>query len=177
MIGRTRIIALILLAAGCAAQSPYNRSYVSQGIKDRTAYGLGQETQPGRFSLPEGVSLDDGLSEGEAVAVALWNNAQFQADLEALGFARADLIEANMPPNPVFSLLFPIGPKLFEAKLNVPIDVLWQRPHRIAAAELDAQSLSENLIEHGLGLVVIDYCQLTIEATVAPFFGASLNSQ
>jgi cobalt-zinc-cadmium efflux system outer membrane protein len=153
MIGKTYMGVLILLAAGCTVQSPWDRSYVAKGIKERTDYELGQVTKPGTFNLPEGVSLDDGLSQEEAVAIALWNNAQFQADLAALGFARADLIEANMLTNPVLSLLFPVGPKLFEAKLNVPIDVLWQRPHRIAAARLDAQSLSENLIEHGLGLI------------------------
>jgi len=153
MIGKTHISVLILLVTGCAVQSPYDRSFVSQGIKDRTAYELGQETPPGQFNLPEGVSLDDGLSQDEAVAVALWNNAQFQADLEALGFTHADLIEANMLPNPVFSLLFPVGPKTLEADLEMPIEALWQRPRRIAAAEIDAQALSENLIEHGLGLI------------------------
>lgn len=153
MIAKTHVGVLIFIAAGCAMQSPYNRSYVSQGIKDRTAHELGQETQPGRFSLPEGVSLEDGLSEDEAVAIALWNNAQFQADLEALGFTDADLIEANMLPNPVFSLLFPVGPKLLEADLEMPIEVLWQRPHRVAAAEINARALAENLIEHGLGLI------------------------
>jgi cobalt-zinc-cadmium efflux system outer membrane protein len=153
MIAKAYMSVLIFLAAGCAVHSPYNRSYVSQGIKDRTAQELGQRTQPGRFSLPEGVSFEDGLSEDEAVAVALWNNAQFQADLAALGFAEADLVEANMLPNPVFSLLFPVGPKLLEADLEMPIDVLWQRPHRIAAAEIDAQALAENLVEHGLGLI------------------------
>jgi len=144
---------LILLVAGCAAQSTYNRSYVSKGIHERTDYELGQISKPGEFHLPDGVSLDDGLSEDEAVAVALWNNAQFQADLAALGFARADLIEADMLANPVFSLLFPIGPKALEMGLDVPIDSIWQRPRRIAAAKLDAQSLSENLIEHGLALI------------------------
>jgi len=153
MIGRIYINMLILLVGGCAAQSPYDRSYVSKGIKERTDYELGQVAEAGQFNFPQGVSLDDGLSQDEAVALALWNNAQFQADLATLGFARADLIEAGMLANPVFSLLFPVGPKLLEAKLNLPIDVLWQRPHRIAAAELDAQSLSENLIEHGLGLI------------------------
>jgi len=153
MIGKICIIMLILLAAGCAVKSPSDRSYVSEGIKERTDYELGQVTEPGEFNFPEGVSFDDGLSQDEAVAVALWNNSQFQADLTALGFARADLIEADMLANPVFSILFPIGPKLLETKLNLPIDVLWQRPHRIAAARLDAQSLSENLIEHGLGLI------------------------
>ncbi len=153
MIGKIHIYMLILLAAGCAVQFTSNRSYVSEGVKERTGFELGQVTEPGEFNFPEGVSLDDGLSQDEAVAVALWNNAQFQADLAALGFARADLIEADMLANPVFSILFPIGPKLLEAKLNLPIDVLWQRPHRIAAAKLDAQSLSENLIEHGLALI------------------------
>ena len=87
------------------------------------------------------------------MAVALWNNAQFQADLAALGFARANLIEAKMLPNPTLSILFPTGSKVLEADLTWAIDVLWQRPRRIAAAELDAEALSENLIEHGLGLI------------------------
>jgi cobalt-zinc-cadmium efflux system outer membrane protein len=153
MIGKICISMLILLVAGCAVQSPHDRSYVSEGIKERTDYELGQVAEPGKFNFPEGVSLEDGLSQDEAVAIALWNNAQFQANLAALGFARADLIEADMLANPVFSLLFPVGPKLLETKLSFPIDVLWQRPHRIAAAKLDAQSLAENLVEHGLGLI------------------------
>jgi cobalt-zinc-cadmium efflux system outer membrane protein len=150
---KNHVLLLILFLAGCTTQSPYDRSYVSAGIKKRTDYQLGPTPERGRFSLPEGISLDDGLSEDEAVSVALWNNAQLQADLATLGFARADLIEANMLPNPVFSLLFPVGPKLLEADLGLSIDVLWQRPHRIAAAKLDAQGLSENLVEHGLGLI------------------------
>ena len=144
---------LVLLVAGCAVQSPYDHSYVSTGIEERTDYQFGQITKPGEFNLPEGVSLDDGLSEEEAIAVALWNNAQFHADLTALGFARADLIEAEMLNNPAFSLLFPIGPKALEMDLGIPVDILWQRPHRIAAARLDAQSLAENLIENGLGVI------------------------
>ena len=131
MIGKIYSSMLILLIVGCAVQSPYDRSYVSEGIKERTDYELGQVTEPGEFNFPEVISLEDGLSQDEAVAVALWNNAQFQADLAALGFARADLIEADMLANPVFSLLFPVGPKLLEAKLSLPIDVLWQPPpHR-----------------------------------------------
>jgi cobalt-zinc-cadmium efflux system outer membrane protein len=153
MIGKIYISMLILLISSCAVQSPYDRSYVSKGIKERTDYELGQVAEPGEFNFPEEVSLEDGLSQDEAVAIALWNNAQFQADLAALGFTRADLIEAGMLANPTFSLLFPIGPKALETALDVPIDALWQRPHHIAAAKLDAQSLAENLIEDGLGLI------------------------
>ena len=153
MIRSIYISTVMVLAAGCAHQPAYDRSRVSDGIKERTDYELGQTAEPGRVDLPEGVSLDGGLSQDEAVTVALWNNAQFQADLSALGFARADLIEAKMLPNPTFSILFPVGSKVLEADLTWAIDVLWQRPRRIAAAELDAQALSENLIEHGLGLI------------------------
>lgn len=135
MLWKICVVMLMPLVAGCVVDSPYDRSYVSRGIEQRTDYELGQAAEPGELHFPEGISFDDGLSEDEAVAVALWNNAQFQADLAALGFARADLIEANMLANPVFSLFFPVGPKLLETRLNLPIDVLWQRPHRIAASD------------------------------------------
>ena len=127
--------------------------YVSKSMEERTDFDLSEISKPGEFTLPEGVSLTDSLTQEEAVSIALWNNAQFQVDLAALGFARADLIEASLLSNPVFSLLFPVGPKQEETKLNFPIDIIWQRPRRIAAAKLDAESISENLVQHGLGLV------------------------
>jgi len=150
---KVTLILLVFFLAGCAAKSPYNRMYVSQSIEERTDFELSGASEPGEFTLPEGISLSDGLTQDEAVAVALWNNAQFQADLVALGFARADLIEASLLSNPVFSFLFPVGPKQEETKLNLPIDVIWQRPRRIAAAKLDVERISENLVQHGLGLI------------------------
>ena len=150
---KVSIILLVLFLVGCAAKSPYNRTYVSKGIEERTDLGFGEISKPGEFTLPEGVSLSDGLTQEEAVSIALWNNAQFQVDLAALGFARSDLIEASILPNPVFSILFPVGPKQEETKLNFPIDIIWQRPRRIAASKLDAESISENLVQHGLCLV------------------------
>ena len=158
MSGKIYLALLIFIIVGCSSQSPnehasYDVSNISEGIRERTDYTLRQASEPGQFDIPEWVTLNDGLSQDEAVALALWNNAQFQADLAALGFARAELLEANMLSNPVFSVLFPISPKLLETALDIPIDALWQRPHRVAAAELDAQRLSENLIENGLKLV------------------------
>ena len=147
----------ILIIEGCATTSnkndPNNFSHISDGIKERTGYMLRQTPQSTQFEIPEWVNLNDGLSADEAVALALWNNAQLQSDFAALGFANADLIEAKMIPNPVFSLLFPIGPKALETNLGIPIDILWRRPHSIEAAKLDAQSLAENLITNGLDLI------------------------
>ena len=168
MNGKICLALSILLISGCAAPdegASDNFSHISAGLKERTNYTLRQDYKSRQFEIPDWVTLDDGLSQDEAVALALWNNAQFQADLAALGFARADLLEANMLSNPIFSILFPISPKLLETELDIPIDVLWQRPHRIAAAELDAKRLSENLIKNGLGLirdVQITYTELLL---------------
>ncbi len=152
----------LLIFAGCAAHSPYNRDFVSKAIAERTGHTFAAaKTATVRF--PTGVALADGLNADEAVAIALWNNAQFQADLTELGFARADLIEAGLLRNPILSLLFPVGPKQFEAALNLPIEVLWQRPQRVAAAKIDAQRVAENLVQHGLDLardVQITYADL-----------------
>ena len=149
---------LVFLMAGCAARpadkgAPGDFAYITAGIEERTNYSPRQAQEPGKFELPQWVTLDDGLSQDEAVAVALWNNARFQADLSALDFTRADLVEAKMLPNPTFSLLFPVGPKLLETALSIPAEALWQRPHRIAAAKFDARSVAEDLIENGLGLI------------------------
>ena len=63
----------------------------------------------GTAPLPPDASIDDGLTSQEAVAIALWNSPSFQATLADLGIARADLVEAGLLRNPVFSLLFPVG--------------------------------------------------------------------
>jgi cobalt-zinc-cadmium efflux system outer membrane protein len=99
------------------------------------------------------VNLTDGLTQDEAVAIALWNNPDFQVQLANLGFARADLVEAGLLQNPVLSLLFPLGPKQLEATLRWPIELLWQRPRRVAGATLAAESIARGLEQDGLALV------------------------
>ncbi len=152
----------ILILAGCA-HTPHNRAYVSKSLADRTGHDLNAMTKPAAFKLPADISLAGGLSADQAVAIALWNNAQFQVDLTELGFARADLIEAGLLRNPILSLLFPVGPKQLEATSSLPIDFLWQRPNLVAAAKLEAQRVAENLVLHGLDLardVQIAYADL-----------------
>ena len=150
---RFLILSLLAILAGCAVHSVHNETFVSDEISDRTGHKLklGEEGRQSQF--PDGVSLEDGLTEDEAVALALWNNAQFQADLVQLGYARADLIEAGMLRNPILSLLFPLGPKQFESTLNLPIEFFWQRPKRVASAKLNTEQVADNLIQHGLNLI------------------------
>ena len=162
---RKILILQIVFLAGCSVHSIHDSSYVSDSIHSRTGHNLNLTKEKGAFVLPDGVLLDDGLTGDEAVAVALWNNAQFQADIMELGFARADLVEAGLLRNPVFSLLFPLGPKQLEATLNLPLEFFWQRPKRVAAAKLNVESVADNLVQHGFNLtrdVMIAYAELVL---------------
>ena len=141
------------MCIGCATLVEDQRPFVSETIRDRVDIGLPTVSDEEGFQVPKGVSVDDGLSEDEAVAIALWNNAQFQADLAQLGLAKADLQEAGMINNPALSLLFPIGPKQMEWTLTLPVELLWQRPHRLAFAKLNSDQVAQNMVQHGLLLI------------------------
>ncbi len=157
------IFAFILTSVGCSSHLTHDRKYISDSISNRTGHKLSLVDETDGSRLPENISLADGLTEDEAVALALWNNAKFQSNLTGLGFSRADLIEAGMISNPVLSTFFPAGPKQMEATLFTPIESLWQRPHRVSAAKLNAERVAENLIQNGLNLirdVIIAYTNL-----------------
>ena len=144
-------ICLCLFAIPQMAQS--QTGSVSKQVEARIGHGLNPATKPGGFALPEGVVLEDGLSEDEAVAIALWNNPSFQAELAALGLARADVIEAGQLRNPSLTLIFPFSVRVLEAVALWPFDALWQRPHRIAAAKLELNRTEETLAAMALDLV------------------------
>ena len=151
----TRFIGLAIVfmsVSGCVTRTAYNEKYVSDEIGQRSGYHL-PDTSFDTLYLPPGIILEDGLTVEESVAITLWNNPQLQVDLADLGFARADLIEAGMLPNPIFSFLFPLGPKQMEFTLSYAIDILWKRPRRVAAAKLNTEKVAENLVNNGLALV------------------------
>ena len=103
--------------------------------------------------MPPDVSTSDGVTQEEAVAIALWNSPSFQATLVDLGVARADLVDAGLLRNPILSLLFPVGPKQLEFTLQYPFDVFIQRPARMAAAKLNVQAIGERLVWDALSLI------------------------
>lgn len=145
---------LIALCAGLTASGGRPcRAQQTLPLKERIARETARGSKTAPFTVPAGVTLGDGLTEDEAVAVALWNNPVFNSDLSALGFARADLREAGLLRNPVMSLLFPLGPKQFEATINFPVEVLWQRPRRVAAAKASLERVAKSLEQNALDLV------------------------
>ncbi len=102
---------------------------------------------------PPDVTIADGVTQEEAVAIALWNSPSFQATLADLGVARADLADAGLLRNPILSLLFPLGPKQLEFTLQYPFDVFVQRPARVAAAKLNVQAVGQRLVWDALSLI------------------------
>lgn len=137
-----------------ALSAASNEGSVSGALQERVGEGLKPSSSDlaDPQNLPPDVSLSDGLSEGEAVALALWNNAQLRATLSDLGLAQADLREAGLLVNPNFQMLAGVGLKPFEFLLIAPIEALWQRPKRVAAAKLNLESVGRQLVQNGLDL-------------------------
>ncbi len=147
-----RFLIALLFVAACFGD---DRSGLSRAIEQRTGHGLNPQGKPdpkAAPSLPPGVSLAGPISEDDAAAVALWNNTALQAELAQIGLARADLLEAGLLRNPNLSLLLPVGAKPFELLLGLPVDALWQRPRRVAAARANFDAVAEALAENGLNL-------------------------
>src|SRR6266540_291543 len=151
-------VALLSALAGVAALSSgcvstrNNVNPVFAELEQRSGHMV-TNSQPGEVVWPATVSLEDGLSEDEAVTLALWNNAAFQETLADLGLSRADLIQAGMLPNPTFSLLIPVGAKPLELTAKYPFELLWLRPRRVAAARLDYDRTAQRLVQSGLDLI------------------------
>jgi cobalt-zinc-cadmium efflux system outer membrane protein len=137
--------------SACATVAQPDRDQINDAIRARTGHEIAadRETRP----LPPDVSLDDGVTEREAVATALWNSPSFRATLADLGVARAELVDAGLLRNPILSLLFPVGPKQLEWTLQFPVEVFWQRPRRVAAAGLNMRSVAERLVYDALAQV------------------------
>ena len=118
VIGRLLVLTLGVAAAACATTQAPDRAKIATAITERSGVDAKGLPAPGpKWAPPPGTSLDDGLTIEEAVGIALWNNPDFQVALTSLGIARADLVEAGLLKNPVFSLLFPWGPKQLEFTL------------------------------------------------------------
>ena len=143
-----------ICVSGCAGPASYfGRGCVSESLDKRTGHRLPEASCPGETTLPEFIDFSDGLTEQEAVTLALWNSPSYQELLADLGLAGATVIEASQLTNPEFGMMFPVGVKQLEFTLAVPLESLWLRPKRVAAAELESQRVGNRLVQDGLDLV------------------------
>lgn len=176
------ICAIWLLATGCACPSFYGRRSVATNVASRTGYELSCAKPAGQVEIPDSVCWEDGLSEEEAVIIGLWNNPAYQELLADLEITRADIIQAAQLENPQITTLFPLGPKQWEFALNVPLDILWLRPIRVAAAQLESGRVAERLTQDGLDVVrdirvaYIDW-QLALQRAALARHGLALRTE
>lgn len=141
-----------LLPTLSRAQTKAPQIDVSKEVETRTGHKLAPASTSERGTLPAGVRLEDGLTEDEAVAIALWNHPALQAELATLGLARADVIQAGLLTNPQLTMIFPFSFRILEAVANWPIEAIWQRPRRVTAARLEQERVSETLVIRALDL-------------------------
>jgi cobalt-zinc-cadmium efflux system outer membrane protein len=147
---RTRATFMLIWFAGCVQSRP---QLLNGHVRDDLATRAGQPAESPDRTIPEGVSIDDGLDADEAVAIALWNNAAFQEALAELGFSRAEVVQAGLLANPVLSVLFPLGPKQLEFTATFPLEALWLRPRRVELAETEPKRVAERLVQNRLDLI------------------------
>lgn len=145
--------AVCLLGVGCVSPSFYGKRSVNDKVATRTGHELAWAKSPAQVEIPDSVVWDDGLSEEEAVAIGLWNNPDYQELLADLEITRADVIQAAQLENPQITTMFPLSVKQWEFALNVPLDVLWLRPIRVAAAQCESARVAERLVQDGLNVV------------------------
>ncbi|MDY3558162.1 TolC family protein [Gemmata sp. JC673] len=139
--------------AGCRAPSAPDCTAVSNHLTQRVGHTVPSRTEPAQVALPPGAAFEDGVTEDEAVAIALWNNAAFQELLVDLGVARGDLIQAGLLPNPEFVYYWPMADKPFKYLFDFPIEAIWLRPIRVKSAAREADRTAARLAQAGLDLM------------------------
>ena len=145
------IAGTVALSSGCV--SPRNDvSQISTELEQRNGHSV-TNTKPGEVTWPSTLSFEDGLSEDEAVTLALWNNAAFQETLADIGLSRAELMQAGIFPNPTLSMLVPLGAKGLELTAKYPLEALWLRPKRVGAAKRSYEQTVQRLTQAALDLI------------------------
>jgi cobalt-zinc-cadmium efflux system outer membrane protein len=144
---------ILSIVIGCKPQGSISRTTVSDSLQKATGFSLQKEVKPGIAVLPPNVIATDGLTEEEAVSIALWNNAQLQADLATIAIAQADVIEAGIVSNPLLRYLTPSGGLQVSGYINFAFDFMFQRPKRIAAAQTEALRVAQTSVQRAFTLI------------------------
>jgi outer membrane protein, heavy metal efflux system len=148
------LLTLCFLATGCfSPPRAADRNTVSSQLLPRTGHTVGSANVPGAFVLPPGANLADGLTEDEAISIALWNNAAFQELLADLGIARGDLIQAGLLPNPEVLYFVQMPDKPFKYAFEIPIEAIWLRPIRVQSTLQESNRVADRMAQAGLDLI------------------------
>lgn len=138
------LLILALLMAACATPEAETEDEVFEELGSRAEL---------RLPRPELAAIADGISEDEAIALALADNPSFREALADLGLSRAELVQAGILPNPSFQILSPAGPKATEITIFAPLEALFLRSRRVEAAQLEVTRVTARLAQVGLDLI------------------------
>ena len=140
------------LLAGCAVHSTHDRETVSSDVLGRTGHALRPE--PGTApDLPEGVSARRRAERGRGRRDRPLEERGPRGHVGRDGPRQGRPRRGGPDQEPDLLAPLPLGPKQLEFTLTWPIETLWQRPRRVAAAQLDMARTSERLVQSGLDLV------------------------
>lgn len=145
------ILSIILFLTGCASvQTQQEWERISAFTRERTGIETRwEQTEEDAKNTKEEINklLSDGLTEEDAVKIALLNNRKLQATFEEIGVAKSDLVQAGLFTNPnlsaVFRLPFGGGGTDMEGAGVLNIADFWQIPLRkkVALARLETAIL------------------------------------
>lgn len=129
-------LACVVLAtaglSGCTAIAvdphagfPQVAKIVTERAGKEVAWAPSVEEAPPVLEVIE-ARLKDGLSEDDAVQIALLNNRELQALYARLGIAQADLVQASLLHNPVIDAAtgFPVGGGIVDLTFGVAMDFI-----------------------------------------------------
>jgi outer membrane protein TolC len=125
---RTLLLSAAFGLSGCASFSPDSGMSVVSAVTDQTirkdvAFVRSADDAEDASSRVKHL-LSRPLSVDAAVQVALVNNKGLQAAYDELALAETDLVEASLPPNPVFSVSSIAGDGASEVERQIVGDIL-----------------------------------------------------
>lgn len=159
------VLTVTVVITGCQSPKPCcDSGLVSRELRWRVGANT-SPIAPHQEIIPDGVVVDDGLSEDEAVLTALTNNSAFQATLAQLGMAGGDAVQANLLTNPQLLIYFPTAAKEGQYSLYAPIESYFLRPARVKIANREYRRVGGQLVQNGLDLardVRVAYTDLAV---------------
>ncbi len=148
------VAALLLAAGGCASVDPRpDVARAAEIVAARTGHRPGWDPK----EAPAAAILAGrrSLTASEAVRIALSNNPALQAGLADIAAARAELVEAGLPSNPMinFMALFEGGEAaMISAAVLQSLSDLWLIPSRREAARAALQETVLRVSDQALSL-------------------------
>lgn len=158
---RFGLLAVVSIATGCASvreEMAEDRTQMQQTLRSRL--GVAPEIplireDYGALAPEVCPLLCDGLTEEEAIKVVFLNNRGIWAEMEELGIARSELVQAGLLTNPVFNA----NAKFFNSGTEIEIGIaqsfldLFYRPLRKRVAEAEFAAAQAAVASRVIGVV------------------------